>query len=98
VLSAPPAQFAGATGSVMTARQIGGALGVAIAAVIIDNLSAAGADRFRPAYVFSTVAVVVVAALALGLRGRSPAPVATSTDASGLAPAEAVAVAVEVTA
>lgn len=80
VLSAPPAQFAGATGSVMTARQIGGALGVAIAAVMIDNSSASGADRFRPAYVFSTVAVAVVAVLAVGLRGRA-APAATPVDA-----------------
>jgi EmrB/QacA subfamily drug resistance transporter len=80
VLSAPPAQFAGATGSVMTARQIGGALGVAIAAVIVDSSDAVGADRFRPAYLFSTIAIAVVAVLAVGLRGRampSAAPAGT---------------------
>lgn len=89
VLSAPPAQFAGATGSVMTARQIGGALGVAIAAVIVDGSTATGADRFRPAYVFSTVAVTVVAVVAVGLRGRA-VPAA--------APVDEVAAAVEVAA
>lgn len=102
VLSAPPAQFAGATGSVMTARQIGGALGVAIAAVIIDNSSASGADRFRPAYVFSTVAVAVVAVLAVGVRGRSapavaPAAGPVDTTAVPVGNVDAVA-AVEVTA
>ena len=79
VLSAPPAQFAGATGSVMTARQIGGALGVAIVAVIVDGATATGADRFRVAYVFSTVAVTVVAVVAVGLRGRA-VPAAAPVD------------------
>jgi EmrB/QacA subfamily drug resistance transporter len=102
VLSAPPAQFAGATGSVMTARQIGGALGVAIAAVIVDSSSASGAERFRPAYVFSTVAVAVVAVLAVGVRGRAAAaaPVTAAADHAVVpvpgAAADAVPAAVEV--
>jgi hypothetical protein len=69
--------------------------------VIADNGSASGADRLRPAYVFSTVSVAVVAGLALGLRGRTPAATAAApatSDAVSVASADAVGAAVEVTA
>jgi EmrB/QacA subfamily drug resistance transporter len=62
-LSAPPAEFATATGLNTAARQVGGALGVAALAVIQQAAPATGTDRFTAVYAFAG-AVSIAAALA----------------------------------
>jgi EmrB/QacA subfamily drug resistance transporter len=74
-LSAPPEKFATATGLNMTARQVGGALGVAGLAAILT-----GAGSFGPfLHVYWMCAAFAAAgALAAGFLGSSPAPVAAA--------------------
>ncbi|MFE6364834.1 DHA2 family efflux MFS transporter permease subunit [Streptomyces sp. NPDC057806] len=71
-LSVAPQHFAAATGTVMAARQVGGALGIAATAVIIAEVAGTGAEPYAAVYWF-TAAVNVAAALgALALRPSAP--------------------------
>jgi EmrB/QacA subfamily drug resistance transporter len=65
-LSVPPARFAAGTGLNQTARQVGGALGVAVLATM---LAGGGADvgAYTDVYLFCTVASVAAGVVALGL-------------------------------
>jgi EmrB/QacA subfamily drug resistance transporter len=60
--SVPPQKFAAGTGLTLTARQLGGALGVAVMAALLSSSHAAGADHFTAVY-------VVCGALGLGAAG-----------------------------
>jgi len=65
-LSVPPERFAAAVGLNQTGRQIGGALGVAVLAALLDG-AGSGLGPFVSVYVFCTLATVAVAATALWL-------------------------------
>jgi len=65
-LSVTPERFAAATGLNIAARQVGGALGVAVLALVLDGRAAGDTDPFALVYVL--IAVVSVAAAAAALR------------------------------
>src|SRR5215212_8554135 len=72
-LSVGPQRFAAATGLNVAARQVGGALGIALLAVILDGHTRAdGADPFL--IVYWMMAAVCVGAAVAGLRLVLPAP------------------------
>lgn len=85
----PPDQFAAGTGLLMTARQLGGALGVAALAAIVeaDGGSVAG---FRGVFAICTVATLLTALSALWLRGGPPAREAAGATATTTIPTKAV--------
>jgi EmrB/QacA subfamily drug resistance transporter len=58
-LSAPPHRFAGASGMNTMARQLGGALGVAALAVILESNAGHGLQSYRWVYLFCTVLVAI---------------------------------------
>jgi hypothetical protein len=64
-LSVPPQRFAAAVGLNQTARQVGGALGVAALAALLDP--GAGIASFTHVYLFCTLATLSVAAVAVWL-------------------------------
>jgi EmrB/QacA subfamily drug resistance transporter len=64
-LSVPPERFAAAVGLNQTARQVGGALGVAALAALLDPR--AGIASFTHVYLFCTLATLSVAAVAVWL-------------------------------
>jgi len=70
----PPERFAAGTGLMMTARQLGGALGVAALAAVLaaaaDPFAAAG---YRTVFALSTVAAALVAVTGLWLARPAPA-------------------------
>lgn len=74
-LSVPPERFAAATGLNTTARQVGGALGIAVLAILLPGGS--GLDGFVAVYAFcaGASAAAVVAGLALA---RAPRPAAAA--------------------
>lgn len=92
----PPERFAAGTGLMMTARQLGGALGVAsLAAVLTAAGSPASADGYRTVLALSTAAAALVAVTGLWLGRPAPAtavpdsadPALTSAAAGGPAAA-----------
>jgi EmrB/QacA subfamily drug resistance transporter len=74
-LSVPPQSFAAGTGLNQTARQVGGALGVATLATIVRSGAAGQASTFAHVYVFVSLAALAagVVGLALVLRPAQPA-------------------------
>jgi EmrB/QacA subfamily drug resistance transporter len=70
--SVPPLQFAAGTALTLTARQVGGAFGVAAMAALLSASHKAGADHFMTVYIFC--GLVAVAAMAVGILLRPPAP------------------------
>jgi EmrB/QacA subfamily drug resistance transporter len=80
----PPQQFAAGTGLLMTARQLGGALGVATLAAILD---AGDGDlaSFRGVFAICTAATVLTAISALWLR-RPPAAAETTATTTTTTP------------
>jgi EmrB/QacA subfamily drug resistance transporter len=74
-LSAPPVLFATASGMNTMARQLGGALGVAVAAVTLQSAGSVSVHGYERVYLYCTIFVVLGLALsAAGL--RLPRPVA----------------------
>jgi EmrB/QacA subfamily drug resistance transporter len=67
-LAVAPTRFAAATGMNTTARQVGGALGIAALALILSAV--AGFDGFERAYLFCTAAALAAAIAGLALGGR----------------------------
>jgi EmrB/QacA subfamily drug resistance transporter len=80
-LSLPPTAFAAGTGLNQTARQVGGALGIATLATLIQSGSPGHAATFRHVYVFCSLAVLGAAIVGLGLTLRPlAAPTVTEAD------------------
>jgi EmrB/QacA subfamily drug resistance transporter len=71
--SVAPAQFAAATGLNMTARQLGGALGIAALAAILEGQPSGAVDPYLDVFLFSSLASVGVALAGLRLVARAPA-------------------------
>jgi len=69
-LSVSPAAFAAGTGLNQTARQVGGALGVATLATLIQARPPGGASTFEHIYLFCALVILCGAFLALGLTLR----------------------------
>jgi lysophospholipase L1-like esterase len=77
-LSLPPTSFAAGTGLNQTARQVGGALGIATLATLIQSGTPGNAATFQHVYVFCSLAVVGAAIVGLGLTLKPlAAPTAT---------------------
>jgi EmrB/QacA subfamily drug resistance transporter len=76
-LSLPPRSFAAGTGLNQTARQVGGALGIATLATLIGSTGAGTAATFEHVYLFCALAALGVAVAGLGLVLR-PAPAPTT--------------------
>jgi MFS family permease len=75
-MSAPPIRFAGASGMNTMARQVGGALGVAALAVILDANTGHGVSGYRDVFLFCTVLVVVALVVTwVGMRLAAPVDV-----------------------
>lgn len=74
-LSVPASSFAAGTGLNQTARQVGGALGIATLATLIQARTSAGAATFEHVYLFCALVILCAAFVALGLTLR---PVATA--------------------
>jgi hypothetical protein len=87
-LSVPPASFAAGTGLNQTARQVGGALGVATLATLVRSGGAGQASTFAHVYVFCAVAALGAGAVGLRLVLR-PAASAEQHPAPPMAPAAA---------
>ncbi|MFE1950041.1 DHA2 family efflux MFS transporter permease subunit [Streptomyces sp. NPDC059524] len=71
-LSVAPRHFAAATGMVMAARQVGGGLGIAATAVIVAEVSGAGARPYAAVYWFAAGVALAAALGGLALRGTPP--------------------------
>jgi MFS family permease len=81
-MSVAPQSFAAATGLNVAARQVGGALGVAILAVLLaGHTASAGTAPFRHVYLFAALAClgagVVGTRLTVGVPAVASAPAAT---------------------
>jgi MFS family permease len=74
-LSLPASSFAAGTGLNQTARQIGGALGIATLATLIQARPSGSAATFEHVYLFCALVILCGAFVALGLKLR---PVATA--------------------
>lgn len=84
----PPERFAAGTGLMMTARQLGGALGVAaLAAVLASAENPASADGYRTVIALSTVAAALVAVTGLWLARPAPAAASAAAGSAGSEPA-----------
>jgi lysophospholipase L1-like esterase len=88
-LSVPPASFAAGTGLNQTARQIGGALGIATLATLIRSGTAGDLATYEHVYVFCSLAAIGAAVVGLGLTLRrvAAAPVTEADDPYVAAPA-----------
>jgi MFS family permease len=78
-LSLPPTAFAAGTGLNQTARQVGGALGIATLATVIRS-GTSSAATFEHVYLFCALAILAAAFVGLGLTLR-PVAVPTVTEA-----------------
>jgi EmrB/QacA subfamily drug resistance transporter len=88
-----PRHFAAATGLNLTARQIGGAIGIAVLAVILETNIAEGVTAYTDVYVFGICTALAAAALGAVLALRA-SRTATQGDAeAGVGHAGAAAVA-----
>jgi hypothetical protein len=85
-LSLPPASFAAGAGLNQTARQVGGALGIATLATVVRSGSVGAAATFEHVYLFCALAVLGTAAVGLGLILR-PTPGVVTAAAAELTPA-----------
>ena len=86
-MSAPPVKFASGSGLNTTARQFGGALGIAAMAAILANSHVSGTGAYSHVYVFCTILLALAfATSAIWLRfappAAAPAPATRPADAS----------------
>lgn len=81
-MSVSPLRFAGATGLNQTARQIGGAIGIAILATVVSEQVSGVAD-FEKIYLIAACASVVVGVLGLGLTIKLPPTPAAAAPPAG---------------
>ncbi|MFH9736734.1 DHA2 family efflux MFS transporter permease subunit [Streptomyces roseolus] len=88
-LSAPPQHFAAATGTVMAARQVGGALGIAATAVIIAEAAGTGAEPYAAVYWFATAVNLAAVVGGLALRVTAPPVPQPAASAPSAAPQSA---------
>lgn len=89
-LSVPPIKFASATGLNLTARQVGGALGIAALATILARHPGDSTDGFAQLFFLIAGLAVLTAVAGLGLAAR-PASAAPGTPATSDPAASAVA-------
>ncbi|PZS27703.1 MAG: MFS transporter [Pseudonocardiales bacterium] len=80
-LSVPPPRFGAATGLNIAARQVGGAFGVAVLAILLTGHRAADVSAYQGIYVFCTLACLTAALLAARLVLPTQAPPAPLTAA-----------------
>jgi len=73
VTSAPPAEYANASGINLTFRQVGGAIGVAITVAVTSEGAGSFLDRSHAVFAVGTAACLVCAVTALMLRAPQPA-------------------------
>lgn len=83
--SLPPLKFAAGTGLTLTARQVGGSLGVAVMAALLSVSHAAGAAHFTTVYV--VCGAIALGAAAVGLLLSAPRPQAPAQGAQAQAAA-----------
>ncbi len=88
-LSVPPASFAAGTGLNQTARQVGGALGVATLAALVRSGGAGQVSTFTHVYVFCAAAALAAGAVGLRLVLRPATSAADELPAPPVAPAAA---------
>jgi EmrB/QacA subfamily drug resistance transporter len=88
-LSVPPVKFAGATGLNLTARQIGGALGIAALATVMQREAGHGMDAFRDLFFIFAGLAVLTAAAGIGL-AKAAAAAGAPADARRDAGSEAL--------
>ncbi|MBJ7330773.1 MAG: DHA2 family efflux MFS transporter permease subunit [Solirubrobacteraceae bacterium] len=85
-LSAPPERFASATALNVTARQVGGALGVAALAMLLDGHTPGTTGAYADVYVLGAVAALAVAGFGLRLvlpgTAAPPSPALTTAEAT----------------
>ncbi|HTX12981.1 MAG TPA: DHA2 family efflux MFS transporter permease subunit [Solirubrobacteraceae bacterium] len=77
-LSLPASSFAAGTGLNQTARQVGGALGIATLATLIQASPSGGAATFEHVYLFCALVILCGAFVALGLTLRPVAAAAVT--------------------
>jgi EmrB/QacA subfamily drug resistance transporter len=73
VTACEPERYAAATGLNLTARQVGGALGVASLAVILRGAAPGDIDPYLAVFVFCSLGAVAAGLLGLGARDRAQA-------------------------
>jgi EmrB/QacA subfamily drug resistance transporter len=88
VTACEPHRYAAATGLNLTARQVGGALGVATLAVILAGAAPGDVDPYLSVFLFCSLGAAAAGLLGLRVRER-PQPLATASS-SRLSSAEAV--------
>jgi hypothetical protein len=81
-LSVPPRSFAAGTGLNQTARQVGGALGVATLATLVRSGGSDLVSTFSHVYMFCSLAAIGAGLVGLTLVLRPAQPVAASSDAA----------------
>lgn len=69
--SLPPERFASGTGLLMTTRQIGGALGIAALAAILERHSVLGDEGYLQVFLACAIGAVAAAVAAPAIRSRS---------------------------
>ncbi|MFE9427620.1 DHA2 family efflux MFS transporter permease subunit [Kitasatospora sp. NPDC006697] len=67
----PADRFAAGTGLLMTSRQVGGALGIAVFAAILSDSGVIGPHGYLRAFLASAICAVIAAVSAVGLRERT---------------------------
>jgi EmrB/QacA subfamily drug resistance transporter len=73
VTAVEPARYAAATGLNMTARQVGGALGVAVLAVILRGVVPGDIDPYLAVFLFCSLGAATAGLLGLWVRDRAQA-------------------------
>lgn len=84
-LSVPPMRFASGIGLNLTARQVGGAFGIAVLAVIVQSETNHGITPFEHVYLVCAALTAVAAVVGLGLKMAPPAAPAAAAPSTAAA-------------